>query len=269
MDEPVGDNAKRSDEQAAAELVAAHCGRPVRETVSRGGTGEHDYDLVLEDSSVIALEVTQAIVGAEIAAWKGLNDPAWSNPQKVTCHWHVSVAKAPSIKGLKMHLEENLVVLECAGVFAINLRHWDGCSSDHSEAVREAAKQIFALGIQRVTGWPGTDPLISFGSGTVGVTAPDLVNAALEVEANKQDNTRKLHTAAAAGSEGHLFVWIDSTKVQASAALSFGFLPEAPDLPPGVTTAWVALAKEAWDVRQLWRVTPPGPWEVVVGGPSG
>ena len=44
-------------------------------------------------------------------------------------------------------------------------------------------------------------------------------------------------------------------------------VPRSPQLPDGIDTVWVALWQRSIDFQSnastLWRLTPPGPWEIL------
>jgi hypothetical protein len=180
----------------------------------------------------------------------------------VTMHWHLSIVKIPNVKQLLAGAEAQLLVLEKAEIYRMDraeLREPGTVSADALGAMRELSR----LGVRRASGFPETAPCITVGSSSTGNTTTALVNRAVEHEAQKEDNRRKLREADA--DEAHLFVWIDSTKEQASVAMSDDCPPQAPALPAEVTTAWVALpsGRPERSARSLWRVTPPGDWEVL------
>lgn len=248
---------KRREETSAAELVAAHISG--REIVSR--SQGHDFDIRLANGQLVALEVTQAMVAEEIEAWKLLAGRDWQ-PKLVTMHWHLSVVKVPNVRQLVAAVEAQLVVLEGHEVYAMDRAEPPEAGTDSPDALR-AIQELGRLGVRRASGFPETPPSITIGSTSTGTTSSDLVNRAVEAEAQKEDNRRKLREADA--DEAHLFVWIDSTKEQASVAMSDDAPPAAPVLPTEITTAWVALpsGRPERPARSLWRVTPPGDWEVL------
>ena len=83
----------------------------------------------------------------------------------------------------------------------------------------------------------------------------DLVPAAVEAEAAKADNRRKLQAPADA-LRRHLLVYIDSSTGVTFSAASHGDMGRLPVLPDPITTAWVAGGGGS-----LFVCTPPGAWE--------
>ena len=102
------------------------------------------------------------------------------------------------------------------------------------------------------------------GAGSSAWGGRDSITEAVEREAAA--NAEKL--ARTTADERHLFMWIDWTMSDLQAAVigvgDLGTLRRVPELPKGVDTAWVA-PRAMVDERQmfLWRVTPPGAWEIL------
>lgn len=95
--------------------------------------------------------------------------------------------------------------------------------------------------------------------GDGGLVAPDLVNAAVETEAWKPDNRRKLGTASA--DEKHLFVYVTTANHVVWVAVRDESPPlTAPALPAEVTDAWVATwaGDGAWHI--VWRARRGQSW---------
>jgi hypothetical protein len=87
----------------------------------------------------------------------------------------------------------------------------------------------------------------------------------LEVAWTTLANLDKLF--AAPGDERHLFVWVDSTDPGAHAAMATYARPDPSRVPAGFDTFWVGLWQRSASMQSnastLWRVNPPGPWQIL------
>lgn len=116
------------------------------------------------------------------------------------------------------------------------------------------------MGIEwgRVIKWksPGIRIALPADGGLVDTT---LVNGAVETEALKPDNRRKLGSAG--GSEKHLFVYVARTRHVVWVAVRDEVPPSVgPQLPPEITDVWVATwaGDGAW--HTVWRARRGSPW---------
>ena len=250
----------------ASILVASHTG--AIEIVARdtpGGPAQvHDFDLVLPDGRVLALEVTMAANPHEISQWTAIGQQNWRST-KLADTWTLSLFQVgggpgAQIKKLRKRCEAHLAVLEEHG-----LSRFEGVNLVLSHRLRDAIEALRGLGVRRGSLLEGTkEPWIYLASSGAYMTSPQAVNAAVEPLA--QDNAAKLLKAIA--DERHIFVWIDSTIHGAELMLNDDLAPEDPiDLPSGIDTAWVAreAIRPTDPVSRLWRATPSGGWKIIVG----
>jgi len=145
---------KRTEETIAAQAVADCLGATTWVSRNEG----HDFEVHLPDGRRIALEVTQAMVAAEVEAWKALSG-GWE-PRLVTMHWHLSLIKVPKVKKMFATVEQHLRVLEQHAVYAVDPT---GRSLQQQPAgvVADAIGGLRAFGIRRARGFPGTGPLLT------------------------------------------------------------------------------------------------------------
>jgi len=123
-------------------------------------------------------------------------------------------------------------------------------------------KRIYAdLGIEagRVFKWknPG---VIGIGLPSLGSEVdPEFVLCALELEARKPDNRRKLGDVAS--DEAHLFVYIEHRNFPAWLTINdMKPTSQPPILPPEVTHVWVAASTREVDKFVVWRASAVEGW---------
>jgi hypothetical protein len=196
--------------------------------------GTHDFDVVLADGHVLAVEVT--IVTDEVARlmWDAVAKRGWTVPG-LARSWSLVLQEGTPIKALHAEVGSLLHALELVGVDRFNSRE------PRDDVARNAKDRLAALGVRYArSSETSGQPLVLVG--TVGrgrsVGASD-VNEAVEREAAKADNRRKLRAAGG----GELFVWVDphATDVHAALQNEFAYVPrEPPTLPSEIRAVWVA-----------------------------
>ena len=223
----------RAEEQRAREIVAKVLGARV-ERLDEGGGERPLADYLVESGPQgvrVPLEVTTAAVAADLSTAKSRQRLSWTT-RGPTNDWYLSHTAGLKVRALHDQRRDLLLALEAAGIDTIDTRY-----DDDDERHAELRGRMIGLGLRRATAISvasdgGAE--VYFGSSSVGTTAPTTVSLAVELEAWKDDNRAKLRPS------GQLFVWIDSTLTDASAAMSFGVLPPGIDAPPEVSMAWVA-----------------------------
>lgn len=85
------------------------------------------------------------------------------------------------------------------------------------------------------------------------------INAAVEREAHKEDNRKKLRRAGRP--EAHLFVYIHSSSFAASVVMERSMLPNFPAaLPEEITQVWAAAYVRGKAALRVLRASRNGPW---------
>jgi hypothetical protein len=242
----------RSEELAAANIVASRLGG----TYSQHDTGrtprQYDFDVVLADGQVVALEVTERPSYEDKELFPKMNKYEWEIAAPQLSHvWNLVLAThVHDYRSLRSEVERigptNLRLLEDMGLFHFGA----GCSVP-------AARQMRKLGIEFGSAGSRDEPdggriaiLPPCGGGATG---PELVVTLALGEVSK--NLRKL--AAAQTAQRHLFVWIS----EPLGVIGFKGGPPVsiPELPPEVTTLWIGALN--WGQQDVWIMTPPEPWE--------
>lgn len=263
MTQPSRRQLSDTEARVAKILQAALPGVQIAPVDLGGGPRQlHDFNLERGNGTVEALEVTEATIeelrAANAAREKQLPGATLPAPG-LRRSWHIY----PSQRTRMVELRKAIPLLDQieAKIRVDGLESWDQ---------HPAAQRLFTeFHIEYARPWGETDdPKLVVGR------APDLsewienpnnpgswVQQAVQDEANKEDNRRKLVASGAA--ERHLFVWVDLDYYLPWKDLDFGRLPVTPPtLPNEITTVWAA-ASAADGQCVVWRVRPPNPWQVV------
>jgi hypothetical protein len=265
---------KRQRELEAAYLVAAVLdGDAICRDKPGAPDGTHDFDVVLVDGSLVALEVTTAASSRILGTLAVLHKVSERRYPCLTMVWTITGThpgdgeSGPRIRELAGRVEGLLRRLEVADV-----DRFDDVSPvsrrDLGGDARQAMEELRALGV--TSGRATSAPLGDVGSvslglvGGGGVLDPEALNVAVAREVDA--NLAKLDRAAA--DERHLFVWVDSTSF--SAELSMWTLQVPPgvlELPSSISTVWAATwgpgVSYGSKAARLWRATPPAGWRVL------
>ncbi|MBI3756985.1 MAG: hypothetical protein HY267_03315 [Deltaproteobacteria bacterium] len=206
--------------------------------------GEHDFDFEYPSSTRIPLEVTVSTDEDAEATDAAIMRRGGPFVPRVHCRhdWDVYPIRYANINKIRRHVDSYLAAIEAEG-------------REHFHAFMDAVKSpaVYAilqeLGIEygSVISWKSPGIWIAT-PGDGGIVDPVLVNEAVEIEAFKADNKRKLSSAE--GSEKHLFVYVNSTRHVVWAAVREEAPPVVgPKLPPEITHVWVA----TWAGNSAWH----------------
>lgn len=124
----------------------------------------------------------------------------------------------------------------------------------------QQAPALAGLGVEfgGCSSQPAADPSITLlppgGGGPIG---PSLVVDAALVELEK--NRDKLRRSGRR--QRHFFVWIDGSAFLTWLGFDSELPAMIPDLGAEVTTLWCGGRTQDSQIYQVWRLTPPGPWQ--------
>ena len=219
--------------------------------------GEHDFDLVHPTGKRIPLEVTVATDEATEATRAAIRSPrrGGSFIPRVHCarDWYIYPRRHANINKIRKHVDSCLAALEAEGRTRFN-------AYIDAEEAPSVFTILHELGIEHgsVVRWKSPGIAIPM-PGDGGVVDPALVNAAVETEALKADNQRKLRSAE--GMEKHLFVYVTRTRHVLWVAVREGELPAAgPKLPPEITHVWVATWTGGCAWHTVWQAQRGFAW---------
>jgi hypothetical protein len=218
--------------------------------------GEHDFDLEYPTGTRVPLEVTQSIdrvMKETCAAIRSQQGGPFVARGRCEHDWYVYPGRNAHISTIRKKVADYLATIEAEG----RTKFFAFTDSAKSPPVR---KILLELGIESGCIWKWKSPGIGIElPGDGGLVDPMLVNEAVETEALKADNRRKLNDVA--GSEKHLFVYVDYARTVISEAVNGGAPPAAgPKLPPEITHAWVATWAGDGGWHTVWHAQRGSSW---------
>lgn len=198
--------------------------------------GEYDFDLEYATGASVPVEVTMStdeMLEAKIAEIIRSKRGGFVRRQKCQQDWWIHPMRHAPIKKIRTKIETYLVAIEAEGLRSFN----SFIDASDSPAVNAIFTDLAIEG-GSVTKWKS--PAIGIATpGGGGLVNPLLINKAVEREAFKDDNRRKLGSAKK--SEKHLFVYLMPTEHVVWVAVRDGELPPSgPTLPPEITHVWLA-----------------------------
>lgn len=228
-----------------------------------GAQQTRDFDLVFPDNSVEPLEITRYVDEPALRTWERLRGVTPLAAPSLARIWVLAVPAADydpagarvayDVRRFVRTIEPALAALEAAGLETINLGR-----TERDPALANAFQVLLDLGIQ--DGFArqpaaGQTPYISFNAPVGGITDADLVASAIEREAAKADNQRKLAQPARANRR-HLFVVFDGSSGSFFNAVDRGLQGRLPTLPAPITTVWEqhAIPRAVFDAPEAWLV---------------
>lgn len=224
-------------EREAKRVLQHLLGGSVVDRDTRGAQGVRDFDLVDSAEAVAhAVEVTSVQLPAARATRSGM-ERLRAMDLGLTASWDIFVHEEAPTRPIEQRAAPTLNLLHAHGV-----DEFDALDPPTDPDLAQAVVEIADMCIPRGRVMPGASPPRlypgTFGSGTVD---PSNLTGAIEAEAHKDDNRRKL-SAAPAGAVRHLFVWLHDSHWYVSSLLrSPSATPPAPLLPTEVEVVWAAV----------------------------
>ena len=255
-------------ELVAAAVVADHLGGKEEHRDGPGAPDAmHDYDVILPDGSRVALEVTIVADPDAMSFDTVMGDTTWT-AAGVRADWNIALPfpepgrPAIRIKRNTPRLIAALATLEAHGISQLGPGELDPEARFQvsiPSAVLEAIAKLTSIGVTFVGSTSqreGEVARLRFVSPGSVVADPDQLTEL--VAAAAVDKRRQL-AAATDATERHLFIWLFGTYADAEQAFSAHLPPpQPPPIPPGIDVVWLANGSTL-----LWRLRPPGGWEVV------
>ncbi|MGA2185851.1 MAG: hypothetical protein ABSH47_22760 [Bryobacteraceae bacterium] len=247
-----------------SERIAQHVFKTVHKGTdvrfrSQQSTGEavYDFDVTYPDGTKAALEVTLSTDQESINTLAHLRAQR-SVVDAVTCQhsWVVNPHPDCRIDLIRKDVDRYLSVIEAEGVTEFTAE--PGRMTPSVSRIFQDLRIVEGL---RVPASPPARIWIGGPTSSVegSIVNPDDLQQAIEYEANKDDNRRKLKASHC--KERHLFVCIDPLNTEAWQALITGGTPILPPmLPVEVTHVWAA-TDEHQDGILVWVAEPPKHWQ--------
>jgi hypothetical protein len=247
-----------TERRAARTVASVLGGQAVPHDTEGAPEGSYDFTVELSDGRLIALEITTPEDGAVRALTKAALARRWPAPGLAGSWWlAVPTASQPSIKRIAKHAPQSLAELELHEVNQVDT-HSPLIDQTNTQAVIDASRRLFALGVSRATALREEDDAQIMFSVTGGASGDsEQINAL--VEEHSGYNIDKLARATNVV-ERHLFISIPLSQSGAELAMATLPPPSAPPaLPNNLDVVWVA----NWNERRLWRLTAGSNWEVL------
>jgi hypothetical protein len=179
----------------------------------------------------------------------------------LTVSWHVSIHDAAEVPRIKSRAAPLLNALATAGVDSFN-----AVDGHVDPRLDQLIHQLDALDVADGFVMPGeVPPRVFAGTFGSGWLDPDELTSAVEGEASKPDNRRKLSDAPP-GARRHLFVWLHDSNWYVAVLLRDPMGPSrAPVLPEVVDVVWAAVGPSpaGSPIERLMRCNRGGEWEEV------
>jgi NACHT domain len=253
-------SADRWDEKHAEQIVGQLTGGTIRtRDVPGAPPGTHDFDVVLPDGRVLAVEATLHTDRRQLGLHAALRQYGeWSHPE-LACSWYLILdPEATQVRSL--HAEAGTLLASHPGVLA----GLDGFRP-------RADSRLYQLGVRGIRKLPQLHPpQVICEPDDFDLAVLDPQNGRTVAGVIEQLASRKAAKLARADAdERHLFAWIDFFQKTTLADLGHTGLPMAsPALPAPVDAAWIA---EAFDnVQELIATRLPWRRLVILGdGGSG
>jgi hypothetical protein len=214
--------------------------------------GQHDYEIVLNDGQILAVEVTGGVDGAMLNTVSAAHTYPL-DPAGLRLRWDVNLAKKnPKYRKLSKKLPAILIEYEGKG------QHW--CCAE--EDVR-----LGSLGIASVQAEDdGSGICLSYTGTGYWLNSTDVVDIVAD-HGTRTDNVHKLSCADV--DERHLAMWIHVSASEAYTAIN-GFLPDQdPAVNDVIDTIWTMRVNEAGSgpyIDIVWQWTRGAGWKCHGGG---
>lgn len=223
--------------------------------------GCHDFNLEYSDGAVVAVEVTTSTEQSQEATVAAITDPrkggAFIKTTLCQKDWYIHPLPNANINRIRALADKYLYDIEAEG-----LEHFfSGMDTGYYSSVDRIYEE---LGIERgrVARWKVSGQIGIATPGGGGFVMPENLQKAIEIEASKPDNCKKLRLAGTL--ERHLFVYVSSLNFLAWIALAEGDMPtEPPNLPDEITDVWAVTEAGRKDQYVVWKAANKTGWQNV------
>ncbi len=250
----------RPSERVAKDVIEAVLQGTTMQFRPDQGDGSHDFNLLRGTTVFGAVEVTSAadqprksLIASMADGRKGGYDvPA----AKCRSSWLVELLPDASVNRVRRDIDEYLAAVESDRL--------TGFTESDVSRYPSVERVVRELRVDSAWPWPSRHPrVIRINPPTdSGWLDSGDVRTAVETEALKDDNRRKLAKSGAA--ERHLFVYLDPTSSAARVALVNNRVPNgAPAIPEEVTHVWAATESGEPNEFVVVRAERLGGWELL------
>ena len=217
--------------------------------------GQHDFELKYANDITAAVEVTASMDQTMEETMAAILKKDFFIPRKKGKNdWLVYPVAGARIKRIWAQVDEYLAAIEAGGLS----RFWICTDAD----LPPVASIYNDLQIERgnITKWKNSPYIgVDYPSQGVGLVLAEDIQQAIEAEANKEDNKRKLGIAGT--EERHLFVYVDSYSLAWDALVRGLVLEQAPSLPAEITHVWAVTRFYSANEVVVWRAERDKGWQ--------
>lgn len=229
-----------------------------------------DFNVVLPEGRVVALEITAAADSDVVAETVAAFGREWKSPE-LRNNWMIGIGRRVGgdpvpIRDVMAGMMPILALFERNDESTVEVRYsprYRTKPPEVSNHVHDAMIEMFDLGVEVARVWsspdPGEDGQI-YPTISAGVSSDSAKINALVVE-RAEKKVDKLRAATA--DERHLFVWMDHSHADAELAFATLGPPSAPAIPAGVDVVWLVGPTGGPNGVRIWRLEPPGQWAIV------
>lgn len=221
--------------------------------------GGYDFDLLYPDGISAILEVTTSTDKVQESTVAAITNKrkggSFIQAKKCRKDWIVHPVSSANINKIRAQADEYLADIEADGLEKF-FSPIDAV--DYPSVVRISRE----LGIEggSVVKWKNSVQIGIALPGSGGFVSAQNLQNAIQVEAYKADNRRKLGSVVVP--ERHLFVYVSPRNFLAWAAMLDGEPPaDPPPLPEEITDVWAVTSSGQKDQFKVWRGAREGSWQ--------
>jgi len=219
-------------------------------------TGDHDFDLTYADGTTVPVEVTASMDPVQVQTYAAIKKQGGLVPrQKCRLDWLVHPLPGANIKRIRAEIDKYLADVETDGISYFH-------THAHAYMYQSVDRLRQDLGVESAGVVKWKQPGIQIGyPGTGGAVGAECAVEAIDLEARKDDNRRKL--AATGATARHLFVYVDALNFLPWVGVrDFDPAGHTPSLPEEITDVWAAAGAGRPTQYRVWRGDSKG-WRSV------
>jgi hypothetical protein len=218
--------------------------------ISEQSHGEPDFNLSYADGTHAVVEVTESIDRPWLEMTEAIRDGLPIQAKRCRFSWAVLPRTDANLKHIRAGVESLLVLLEAGGY-----RYSVGCVDEQISDKQNELGIADAWRIEQTTSSPTIEMIRP---GQSGVVLGEVFQKAIEYEANKDDNKRKLSRFEG---ERHLYVHIQSRNLIPQRFMVEGSPPaDIPSIPAEITHVWAGALSDSGREVVVWRTERGRPW---------
>ena len=222
-------------------------------------TSVPDFDLRYANGIGAVVEVTESVDRTWLETTKSVEDKRTVPTKKCRNSWVVQPRSNANTKNIRACIDGVLAMLEAGGHSQFPIP----TVGDNSRSVEQIYDEMQKLGIgiaQTVEPWLPTHTIGILLPSRGGGVSIEGFRQAIETEANKDDNKKKL--AVYSDRERHLFVYLDARNFLPWRVIIHNDPPtDGPSIPTEVTHVWVAAINDTGLEAVVWKAERGSCWQ--------